>query len=310
MKNFRRGCAVAIMATVGGLGGSAGVFAQTGPPDPNGSSVGGQTAVGIGAGAALGSAVGTALVMAIAAFGQHVWGPYLASKGLAAKVKENTDKIEALEAVIKAKDGDLATKEKLLMAALTNIQALSDRLLRISLALGNALGKLKTPPDHLRPVFLPPDAARVRVLIVEDSDDLRDAWAETLRLLGFDVIAATRASEAKAALSGPDDALPDVVVLDLMLPDGKGEDIIREIKSRGLPIRIVVTTGRSEDMMAEVRSLNPDRIFRKPVDTDELIASLRGPGEAGRPGDSGRETRGPGGQAIRGSDKVSPGATH
>ena len=88
---------------------------------------------------------------------------------------------------------------------------------------------------------------------------------------GWAVTAATTVAEALAALS----IRPDWIILDLMLPDGDGAQILRAIRLANLPIRVAVTTGTGDPQrLAEVRSLGPDALFRKPIDLPGLLASL------------------------------------
>jgi DNA-binding NarL/FixJ family response regulator len=64
---------------------------------------------------------------------------------------------------------------------------------------------------------------------------------------------------------------PDCLVLDLALPDGNGEDILKRIRQRGLRTRVAVCTGNSDPHRLEVvRSMRPEGLLYKPVDLAEL----------------------------------------
>ena len=66
------------------------------------------------------------------------------------------------------------------------------------------------------------------------------------------------------------------VILDLNLPDGSGTELLRKIRDENLPIKVAVTTGRTDRLlMAEVSQLQPDAFFTKPVDLMELMCWVK-----------------------------------
>jgi two-component system response regulator TctD len=69
---------------------------------------------------------------------------------------------------------------------------------------------------------------------------------------------------------------PDFVILDLMLPDGDGTEVLRAIRAAGLPIRVVVTTGLDDRARNEaVHSLGPDLFLLKPIALSDLDDAMR-----------------------------------
>lgn len=68
---------------------------------------------------------------------------------------------------------------------------------------------------------------------------------------------------------------PRWVLLDLMLPDGCGSQILERIKDERLPTDVCVVTGCSGPILERVRAMGAEHIFVKPVDVEELIALLR-----------------------------------
>src|SRR5690242_2597654 len=99
-----------------------------------------------------------------------------------------------------------------------------------------------------------------RVLIVEDNQVARRALSALVRQLGWQVTAAATLREAMARL----DERPDCVLLDLMLPDGSGADVLRRVRAEQLPVRVAVTTGTSDEhILNEVEHLRPDSVHRK-----------------------------------------------
>ena len=122
-------------------------------------------------------------------------------------------------------------------------------------------------PPHQRPAPEPR-----RVLIVEDDEDGREALVRLCARTGHDCQSARNRAEALALLvSRP----PDAIVLDLMLPDGSGVEVLRLVRAHAFPVRVAVVTAASNPaLLAEVRRLRPDALFRKPVSFHDLRAWL------------------------------------
>ena len=110
------------------------------------------------------------------------------------------------------------------------------------------------------------------VLIVEDDANLRLALEDNLRDEGY---AVTTAATVKAARDALDGASPDVVVLDLMLPDGDGYALCRELRRRGLPSRVLMLTARTlEDDLVKGFEAGADDYLAKPYRLRELLARV------------------------------------
>jgi len=119
-------------------------------------------------------------------------------------------------------------------------------------------------------------ASRPLVLVVEDSDAIRTAFTILLEESGYTVAAAPNGTEA-VRLAG--ERSPDLVLLDLGLPDISGLDVARRIKAdpatRGIPV--VALTGRDDAADREaLLSAGCSAFWLKPVDTQALIRSLPG----------------------------------
>src|SRR4051812_12274081 len=80
---------------------------------------------------------------------------------------------------------------------------------------------------------------RPRLLLVEDHRETRVLLRRMLALCGWEVLEAATMAEGLARLDPP----PDCLVLDLELPDGGGEHLLRKVRVEGLPVRVVVATG-------------------------------------------------------------------
>ncbi len=96
--------------------------------------------------------------------------------------------------------------------------------------------------------------------------------AAILRRRDFDVI---RASTIADALKLLNDEI-SVVVLDLMLPDGDGQIVLKIIRERGLTPRVFVTTAVSDpERLHELAALAPDVILQKPIDLPRLLGLMQ-----------------------------------
>ena len=106
---------------------------------------------------------------------------------------------------------------------------------------------------------------------MEDDHVSAAALAAILRRRGFEVVIAPTVAQALHLL----DQHPQIVLLDLMLPDGDGSIILRKIRDRQLPIRVLVTTAANDpDQLAEVQSLHPDAVMKKPLDLPGLLKAM------------------------------------
>jgi two-component system OmpR family response regulator len=131
--------------------------------------------------------------------------------------------------------------------------------------------------------------ARGGLLVVDDEPFLREAVAASLRFLGFQV---TTADTAAGALRLARDHPFDLVVLDVMLPDGDGFEVVRRLRRDGLGVPVIFLTARDTeaDKVAGL-SLGGDDYMTKPFGLEELAARVRTvlrrtmpPGQPGPPG--------------------------
>jgi two-component system OmpR family response regulator len=112
-----------------------------------------------------------------------------------------------------------------------------------------------------------------RVLIVEDDGDIDAMLTRGLTAEGFAVSVAGRADEALAAAH---DNVPDAVLLDVMLPDGSGFDVCRNLREGGFAGPILFLSAKDEVRdRAEGLGLGADDYIVKPFVFDELVARLR-----------------------------------
>src|SRR5262245_39283777 len=101
------------------------------------------------------------------------------------------------------------------------------------------------------------------LLIVEDDAWTRAALARLMARKGWEILTAATVAEGVEQLR----SAPDCVILDLDLPDGHGELVLRSIAQLGIESRVVVCTAAVDEERLDCLSrLNPHAILRKPVD--------------------------------------------
>jgi two-component system KDP operon response regulator KdpE len=117
-----------------------------------------------------------------------------------------------------------------------------------------------------------PAADPAVVLMVEDDPSLGAALAATLKAAGYKCV---RAATAAEGLRWHAHHGPDLVLLDLGLPDRDGLTVIRDLRSRGSTPIIVLSARDSEAVKVEALDLGADDYVNKPFGVDELLARIR-----------------------------------
>ncbi len=112
----------------------------------------------------------------------------------------------------------------------------------------------------------------IRVLVVEDDHEIRALMRSSLSVEGFEVQTAVSVSEANAMLKHD---LPDVMVLDLGLPDGDGADLVREVRKRHMLPILVVSARHQEAQKILLLDAGADDYLTKPFSVAELLARIR-----------------------------------
>jgi two-component system, OmpR family, response regulator RegX3 len=111
-----------------------------------------------------------------------------------------------------------------------------------------------------------------RILVVEDEVSISQPFAEALRRAGFEAIVTRTAA---GALELAEEAEPDLVMLDLALPDSDGRDVCRELRRRS-DVPIVMLTARGTEMDKIVGlELGADDYVVKPFSAGEVISRIR-----------------------------------
>jgi two-component system response regulator PilR (NtrC family) len=129
----------------------------------------------------------------------------------------------------------------------------------------------------------------VRVLVVDDEEVIRDVLGTLLTREGYDVTAAASAAEAVALF----EAEPhDVVLLDLMLPDRPGLDVLRDILRRDPDAVVVIVTAYSSiEGAIDAMRLGAFHYIPKPFQNEEVLLTLRKGSEARRLTEENRRLR-------------------
>jgi len=111
-----------------------------------------------------------------------------------------------------------------------------------------------------------------RILVVDDERQILRALQTSLRGAGYEVETADTAEHALAAAAMRP---PEAVILDLVLPDGTGTEVVRELRTWSSAPVIVLSAVGDEHEKVEALNAGADDYVTKPVGIDELIARLR-----------------------------------
>jgi DNA-binding response OmpR family regulator len=115
-------------------------------------------------------------------------------------------------------------------------------------------------------------AGRPRILLVEDEESISEPFSRALAREGFEPIVARTAAEA---LKLAEQREPQLVLLDLMLPDGDGRDVARDLRRRSdVPIIMLTARGTETDRIVGLE-LGADDYVVKPFSGPEVIARIR-----------------------------------
>ncbi|GII88363.1 DNA-binding response regulator [Sphaerisporangium siamense] len=117
------------------------------------------------------------------------------------------------------------------------------------------------------------ESSEARLLIVEDDPNILELLAASLRFAGFDV---DTAASGTTAVEAAQRRRPDLIVLDVMLPDMDGFDVVRRLRGGGAHTPVVFLTARdaTEDKIRGL-TLGGDDYVTKPFSLEEVIARIR-----------------------------------
>jgi len=116
-------------------------------------------------------------------------------------------------------------------------------------------------------------AAPARLLVVDDAPTILELLSGSLRLTGFEVMTAASGAEATRAVTS---GRPDLVLLDVMLPDGDGFEVLRRIRSGGAEVPVIFLTARDEvPDRVQGFAVGGDDYVTKPFSLEELLGRIR-----------------------------------
>ncbi len=118
-----------------------------------------------------------------------------------------------------------------------------------------------------------PDGGPIRAVVIDDEESLADLVRMALRYEGWDVRAA---NSGQAGLTAIREHRPDVVVLDIMLPDLDGTELLQRLRAEGDDVPVLFLTAKDavEDRVAGL-TIGGDDYVTKPFSLEELVARLR-----------------------------------
>jgi two-component system, OmpR family, response regulator len=130
------------------------------------------------------------------------------------------------------------------------------------------------PGETVRPELRRADGQRVRILVVDDESTLTELLSMALRLEGWEVQAA---GDGFGAVKAGRTFEPDAVVLDMMLPDMDGLEVLRRLRAHAPEVPVLFLTAKDavEDRIAGLTAGGDDYVT-KPFSLEEVVARLRG----------------------------------
>ena len=112
-----------------------------------------------------------------------------------------------------------------------------------------------------------------KILVVDDDVTSLDIVDLMLEGQGFNVV---RATNGKSAVAGVEEANPDLILIDLMMPHMSGQEAIRQIRSKGIEVPIVAFTALDDPMIhQEAREAGCDLVVTKPCKTKDLVKGIQ-----------------------------------
>src|ERR1700756_3998306 len=122
----------------------------------------------------------------------------------------------------------------------------------------------------------------MKVLYVEDNEQDADLTCRRLARLAPDIALATvhplAGARERLAASEAAGALPDVLLVDVRLPDGNGLELLGDVRARGLPIAVVMLTGSGDEalVVAALRGGADDYVVKSDTHIERLPATFAG----------------------------------
>lgn len=113
------------------------------------------------------------------------------------------------------------------------------------------------------------DKAKKHILIIDDERHITEIFGLKLKLAGFDVTTTTSGAEGIELIRNEK---PDVVLLDILMPNVNGFDVLREVRKFST-VKIIVFTARPDEILKAIE-LGADDYVIKPVDLDQFVKKV------------------------------------
>jgi CheY-like chemotaxis protein len=111
------------------------------------------------------------------------------------------------------------------------------------------------------------------ILVVDDDPLVCDLLVQFLSLRGYRALGV---KDGLDALRMVEEAPPDAILLDLIMPGMSGVDILRSLREKGYPGGIIIMTGsHNEELLEEAWALGPQEVLVKPIDLERLLTAIQ-----------------------------------
>lgn len=142
-----------------------------------------------------------------------------------------------------------------------------------------AVNRIATLPAQRGPVPAPSAGAHAiqpideSVLVIDDDPLVCDLLVQFLSLRGYRALGV---KDGLDALRMVEEAPPDAILLDLIMPGMSGVDILRSLREKGYPGGIIIMTGsHNEELLEEAWALGPQEVLVKPIDLERLLTTIQ-----------------------------------
>ena len=119
------------------------------------------------------------------------------------------------------------------------------------------------------------DNVTMRVLIIEDDEQMRDLLYKAMQWAGFEVSAAENGRQGQQLF---EELSADLIITDLIMPEQEGLETIRILKQNDPTVKIIAISGGGrigpEAYLPAAKELGADRVFSKPFNIKELLSSV------------------------------------
>jgi CheY-like chemotaxis protein len=116
----------------------------------------------------------------------------------------------------------------------------------------------------------------MKILIIDDDEAIVEIWSLSLKKAGFEVISA---SSGKEGIQLAKSQMPDLILLDQIMPDLKGNDVLKTIKTdaqtKEIPVALVSNYSESQLAQQAIEEGAVDYIFKYQVEPEDLVTKVK-----------------------------------